>query len=103
MKIKFKRMSLLLFAIFIISISAYKFYITFNCISPSFALEHYTTNNNQYKIDSIAESELIFSSDDLLIYQIKTNSKDFEFEEEFIVKLNKLGKLWILDTIDVKM
>ncbi|WP_297435838.1 hypothetical protein [uncultured Clostridium sp.] len=106
MKIKSKKIkifSILLLTFLSIYIIANKSYIIYKCKSPDYALSYFAINNNDYKINELLDHTLIFSSDDLLIYNITAiNSASFEFAEEFTVKLKNKNSSWTLDSISLK-
>lgn len=98
-----KKLLLILLTIFLSYISFNKIYITLNCKIPEKALIYHSLNNTDYNIKEIINSSLIFSSDDLIIYDIETVSKkDFEYEELYTIKLKKEKNTWNLDDIQIK-
>ncbi|MGL4763301.1 MAG: hypothetical protein ACRCWG_17920 [Sarcina sp.] len=98
-----KKLLVILLTIFLSYISINKFYITFNCKIPEKALEYHSKNNDIFKIKEIFDYNLIFSSDDLMIYEIETiTKKDFEFKEFYTIKLKKIKNTWKLDSIEIK-
>ncbi|MGL4992436.1 MAG: hypothetical protein ACRC57_14950 [Sarcina sp.] len=78
--------------------SFYKLSIIFKCISPTFALEHYSKNNNIYEVETLDSYELTFSSDDYLIYEL--SNKDYDLNRKFTIRLKKILNFWFLDELE---
>lgn len=94
-------LSIFIFIVVVFFISRY-FYIDSRCKNPDTALEYLVKHNDDFKIKKITSNELIFSSDDLLIYKIDTISKkSFEYDETYTVTLKKESKNWILYEIKI--
>ncbi|WP_297518329.1 hypothetical protein [uncultured Clostridium sp.] len=97
-----KKLLLLLLTIIISYISLNKLYITIKCNTSEKALIYHSKNNKSYNIQEVLDSALTFSSDDLVIYNIKTITKDnFEYEECYNIKLKKGTLFWSLDSISI--
>ncbi|MGL4451953.1 MAG: hypothetical protein ACRCTZ_12250 [Sarcina sp.] len=99
-----KKLIFILLTIILSYISLNKIYIISNCKIPEKALKYHSIHNNTYNIKELLESNLVFASDDLVIYDIKTiTKKDFEYEQLYTIKLKKEKNTWTLDSIDLKI
>ena len=100
---KNKKLVFILLTIILSYISFNKIYISLNCNTKEKALVYHATHNKNYNIKELIDSDLIFSSDDLVIYDIQTISKkDFEYEEFYTIKLKKEKNTWKLFDIQIK-
>lgn len=100
---KNKKLVFILLTIILSYISFNKIYISLNCNTPEKALLYHATHNKNYNVEEIINSDLIFSSDDLVIYDMQTISKkDFEYEEFYTIKLKKKKNTWKLFDIQIK-
>lgn len=96
----FKKSILMLVVFLFISMCIYKTYIILKCTSPNFAVNYFAKNNDEFKIKSLDDTDIIFSSDDLLIYKITELDEDFNIEKNFTLKLKKYFNSWFLESID---
>ncbi|MGL4654819.1 MAG: hypothetical protein ACRCWM_02870 [Sarcina sp.] len=100
---KIKKLLFILLTIILSYIALNKLYININCKTVEKALNYHAKHNDSYNIKEISNSTLIFSSDDLIIYDIETISKkDFEFEQAYTIKLEKDKNTWNLLNIELK-
>lgn len=100
-KIKKKKNLVILLSIFvlviIITMVSRGFYINSKCKNPDTALKYLVKQNKDFKVKDIIAQELLFSSDDLLIYTIDTTTKkSFEYNEKYIITLKKESEKWTL-------